>query len=601
MLAPSGPRHGSRASGRTFDTASRGLRRSPGLVTVSALSLGLGIGLNAILYMGVSTVYRHQPTMADPDRMVGVEPGNANQFSYPDYQDLRAQRHLCRRVGLQDHGVEPGFARRCDTGQRPCRDREFLRRARRAARRSAGRSRRRRRQRSENRAWSSSRTRSGRVACGADPRAIGESLILNGQPFVVVGVLPEDYRAVTGWVGPELYVPLSRLILPTIDERGSPSLSVMAPARPRCHRRAGTVGGHGARGVAGAGLSRAERRDGAAGQRLSGRGHAVPGHAGAVLSGRRACCGPVWVSCSSSRASTSPGLLMARAAHRRREIAIRVALGAGRARVVQAMLVESFLLVLAGAAVGLPLAFALGQVPWPGTMGFLQDTMAFDSRLLPYRAGTGRGHDTVLRRHPGPEGHAEPTSSRRFAQGGSGATARLWLRHALVVGQVAMSLMLIVLALLCVRSQIYVGTVNLGFDIDHGVVARFSLDPSQYPGEERLRFADRIVERSRAAPWRVLGERGEPGAAWRRFAAQELSPRGSNGHPGLQAVNVQRRPALLPVAGDPVSARARFRRVARGGHTSRWRSSTRRSRRRTFQDRTLSANACRRAASPKPR
>ncbi|MPZ20683.1 MAG: hypothetical protein GEV06_22650 [Luteitalea sp.] len=66
----------------------RSLRRSPGLVAVSALSLGMGIGLNALLYMGATTVYRHQPTMADPDRMVGVEPGNANQFSYPDYRDL---------------------------------------------------------------------------------------------------------------------------------------------------------------------------------------------------------------------------------------------------------------------------------------------------------------------------------------------------------------------------------------------------------------------------------------------------------------------------------------------------------------------------------
>ena len=72
----------------------RSLRRSPGLVIVSALSLGLGIGLNTILFMGISTIYGHQPTMVDPDRVVGVEPGYANQFSYPDYQRPEAQRHL---------------------------------------------------------------------------------------------------------------------------------------------------------------------------------------------------------------------------------------------------------------------------------------------------------------------------------------------------------------------------------------------------------------------------------------------------------------------------------------------------------------------------
>ena len=78
----------------------RSLRRSPGLVVVSALSLGLGIGLNTILFMGISAVYGHQPTMVDPKRVVGVEPGYANQFSYPDYRDLEEQRHLRRRVGL---------------------------------------------------------------------------------------------------------------------------------------------------------------------------------------------------------------------------------------------------------------------------------------------------------------------------------------------------------------------------------------------------------------------------------------------------------------------------------------------------------------------
>ena len=71
-----------------------------------------------------------------------------------------------------------------------------------------------------------------RSRLGADPSAIGESLTLSGQPFVIVGVLPESYRPVTGWIGPSLYVPISRLILPTLDDRGSPSLSVLARLAP---------------------------------------------------------------------------------------------------------------------------------------------------------------------------------------------------------------------------------------------------------------------------------------------------------------------------------------------------------------------------------
>jgi len=83
----------------------RSLRRSPGLVVVSALSLGLGIGINAILFMSASRVYRHHPTMARPERMVGVEPGNANQFSYPDYQDLLRSRIFPDALGFRTTGL----------------------------------------------------------------------------------------------------------------------------------------------------------------------------------------------------------------------------------------------------------------------------------------------------------------------------------------------------------------------------------------------------------------------------------------------------------------------------------------------------------------
>ena len=58
----------------------RNLRRAPGLVAVSVLSLGLGFGLNLTLYAAINTIFRHQPTMEHPERVVGIEPGNGRQY-----------------------------------------------------------------------------------------------------------------------------------------------------------------------------------------------------------------------------------------------------------------------------------------------------------------------------------------------------------------------------------------------------------------------------------------------------------------------------------------------------------------------------------------
>ena len=71
---------------------------------------------------------------------------------------------------------------------------------------------------------------------GADPGVIGQTMTLDGEPFEVIGVLPESYRSVTGFMTPGAYVPVSALTLPTLNDRGSPSLSVLAgwpPARTR--------------------------------------------------------------------------------------------------------------------------------------------------------------------------------------------------------------------------------------------------------------------------------------------------------------------------------------------------------------------------------
>jgi putative ABC transport system permease protein len=474
----------------------RSLRRSPGLVVVASLSLGLGIGLNTMLGQAVVTIYRHQPTMADPESMIGIEPGNANQFSYPDYRELRQSGIVLDALGFRSTsanlrmpdvvtpvGLLAVTANFFDVlGVRAQVGRTFS-----AAEAAA-----------EleprllvvtNRFW--------RNWLNGKEDAIGRSLTLNGQPFTIVGVLPESYRPVTGWAGPALYVPLTQLILPTLNERGSPLVSVLARRTPG----SSIAQVQAAVTVLGAALERAyPERNAGMGQpakvytaeSLQFRGMPAP----LLLVG-----GLLWgsvllvlvIGCVNVM-----GLLMARAAYRRREIAIRVAVGAGRGRVIQAMLVESLLLVLAGLAVGVPLAYAFARSDWV-VWDMLRDAMTPDQRIIPFVVTLVVAATLVCGLVPALRATRRDVVTE-VRQGGNGATVRLWLRHALVVGQVAMSVTLIVLALLCVRSQVEAARVDLGFDIDHGVVAQFSFDPTQYPGGERLRFADRVVDALKQIP-----------------------------------------------------------------------------------------------------
>ena len=69
--------------------AVRGLRKSPGVVFVCVLSLGLGIGVNLTLFSGLSAMFFDVPTMARPHEVIGIEPGNSNQLSYLNYRDLK--------------------------------------------------------------------------------------------------------------------------------------------------------------------------------------------------------------------------------------------------------------------------------------------------------------------------------------------------------------------------------------------------------------------------------------------------------------------------------------------------------------------------------
>src|SRR5262245_31779016 len=211
--------------------AVRGLGRSRGRVAVSATSLGLGIGVNALLYMGVSTIYFHQPTIARAEGVVGVEPGNANQFSYPNYLDLQRVNHFDGVVGFRTSSLNLGSGDRVTPvgvlnvtanffdvlGITVAQGRTF------SAAESAP-------EREPRLVVVTFAFWQGRLQ--ADPNVVGRTLTLNGETFTIAGVLPERFKAITGWMAPQLYVPVSRLTMPTMNERGSPSLTLLARLSP---------------------------------------------------------------------------------------------------------------------------------------------------------------------------------------------------------------------------------------------------------------------------------------------------------------------------------------------------------------------------------
>jgi predicted permease len=475
----------------------RSLRRSPGLVIVSALSLGLGIGLNAMLFMGISTIYGHEPTMTQPARMVGVEPGYANQFSYPDYQDLKGSDIFADAVGFRTGGLNMGSAGRLTPvallvvtanyfealGVRAQRGRIFS-------------------------AAEAAPERNPRVAVvtagfwrnwlRGDPAAIGESIVLGGESFTVVGVLPDDYRAVFGWIGPQIYVPISELTLSAFEDRATPALSVLARLQPHATLSQAQA----AVTTFTASLERMYP------ERLSSKGRSARVFPARGIQFRGAEMGynaartltivtgalVLLIACVNVA-----GLLMARATERRREIAVRIAIGAGRARVVQAMLIESLLLVLTGGVIGLATAYAVNWAPLPAEMAPLRNLFALNGSIVPY----GVPFVLVITLICGVLPALRATRARvvdDVRQSGDGATPRTWMRQSLVVGQLAMSLFLVVATLLFVRSQIRIGHTDLGFDLDHGIIARFGLDQQQYRGEARARFAERLVERIAQVP-----------------------------------------------------------------------------------------------------
>ena len=479
----------------------RGLRRSPALVLTCVFSLGTGIGVNATIFTALRSVLFHQPTVSDPERVVGVEPGNSNQMSYPNYFDLRDSgifedvvAYRIIRVNLRSDGNAERVLSAVVTGNffealgvQPHIGRAFIAGAEMPERRP-------RVAVMSHDFW--------RRRFNSDPAVVGRIVHLNGEPVDVVGILPAEYQAVTPIGQPDLYVPISDLFLRGFDNRQNANgLTVIARLRGRDVPQQAQM---------------AMTRLGEELERRYPKENRGSSEAAAVFPLREqmfrhappevlllpfvilALFGLVLLIACGNVA----GLLLARATTRRHEIAVRVALGAKRSRLVQALLAEALVLGLISAAGGVLLTLTvipvLNAVVLPGQLP-LRLTVAPDAWLIGYALLLALVTTAACGLVPALRGTRVNVSAELHDTGQTRGTGRLRLRHAFVIGQVAVSAFLLVLSALLVRTAGRAATLDPGFDLGSGVVARVALDRRR-SDESRLQLAEQLTDRLALLP-----------------------------------------------------------------------------------------------------
>ena len=199
-------------------------------------------------------------------------------------------------------------------------------------------------------------------------------------------------------------------------------------------------------------------------------------------------------------------LLLARAATRRREIAIRLAMGAGRLRLIRQLLTESLLLALFGADAGLLLAFWINQLlmsvqpPFPPPMEFRAD-LRLDLRALGFTLLLSMVTGLIFGLAPAwAATRPDVVPALKDETTTSDGRRRFPLRNLLVVTQVALSLVLLIGAGLFIRSLRQAQAIDPGFDTDNGLVMTLDLGLQGYSEERGRQFYQQLVERLAATP-----------------------------------------------------------------------------------------------------
>ncbi|HEV3056914.1 MAG TPA: ABC transporter permease [Vicinamibacterales bacterium] len=481
--------------------AIRTLRKSPGFSALVVIVLAVGIGANTAIFSIVDGVLLKPLPFAGAGRLVAVDTVKNNEpddSAYPDFVDWRAQVRSFDRLaayataavtltGVGDAASLPCAVVSSDLfpmlGVRSLLGRAFTTdddkpgAARTAVLAES--------------TWTKYFSR--------DPAIVGRSIVLDGDAFTVIGVMPASFEFPFDGEDPsQLWIPIraSRFASQWADQRGAQFLKVIGRLRdgvdlPAAQADATTV-------AAGIAAQYPETRN---------RGVVVRPFRDVLVKDYRlglvvllaAVAAVLLIACANIA-----NLLLARGSTRRREIAVRIALGATRGDIVRQLLAESLALAVVGGIAGAVLALwgvdllvriSPLQIPRLHAVRVDRSALLFTA-LASMLTGALSGLVPAFqlsRAHPG-------DALKDGDRGGSGA-AGTRTRQTLVVAEMAISLVLLAAAGLLVRSLIGLQRVSPGFVTERAVAMQLLLPGSQYPNAGSMRaFYRRLHDEAIALP-----------------------------------------------------------------------------------------------------
>jgi len=497
---------------RDLRHAVRMLRKNVGFVVVAVCSLAIGIGATSGIYSIADALLLRPLPVPNAGGVIAVSPitdqtlAGLNMVSYPDYVDFRDRNRTFEgltadaysffgfaadsatlprmKYGMfvsgnffQVLGVEPAIGR-CF---RPEEDR----------------------------------------ALGRDPVAvlshdlwisefdarrsvIGDKVWLNGIEFTIIGVAPESFTGADQFLRPALYVPFAMAPTVTgantIDQREVRWLKVNGRLKP------------------GIGVARAQADLSAIASSLQKAYPQVDGNlrvkvetqlqyqtefspprtAFLIMLGLLSIC-VLLVACANVA-----GLLLSRSSARAREIAVRLAIGAGRSSLVRQLLVENLLLAIGGGTAGLGLAYAIvkffSTIPLPSDLPLKFD-FQLDNRVLLFTACASILSTFLFGLAPALRTtRPDLVPALKATDAVTSKPGRLWGRNLLVAGQIALSLVLLIVSAVLVegfRADLIRGP---GFRIEHLFLTSLNTSLTRYTGAQRDQFYKDLLDRTRLAP-----------------------------------------------------------------------------------------------------